>query len=544
MRDGATRSVARRWPFWIALTAYLLATGAFIALSVRQNAGFFVYPLDDTYIHLAMAKNAALHHVWGVTRHAFTSSSSSPLWTALLAAVCWIAGVRDVLPLALNVLFGGLLIAVCYRVLQEYVASPPTVAGILLAIVFATPLPTLTMIGMEHVLHTLLSVCFVHLSVRALVEPVATSRRLLPAVAVVAALTASARYEGLFLVTVVAAVFAHRRRYLEPLAVGAAAILPLAAYGGWSISHGWWLVPNSILLKGQAPAPTVWGVIDWLALALKKMAMGQLVPGFVAAIAALALLRRRDGSSFAAARLMNGMLAAAIALHTLFSSTGAFFRYEAYLIALALLIAGVSGTLIIRSRPLAAAGPAVAVARAVSAIAAILLLISSGQRGANALRTTVTATTNIYQQQYQMGLFVRQFYQGHTIAANDIGAVSYLADIRLLDLWGLGSMEPARRKRAGTYSTAAILQLSREAGATAAVLYDGWFRRFGGLPEQWIAAGRWTIPNNVVCGGDTVTFYAVDPSAAPELRANLSRFAAALPPPVLQQGAYLSADAR
>ena len=44
------------------------------------------YPLDDTFIHLAIAKNLALGH-WGITQHAFSNASTSPIYVGLLAAL-------------------------------------------------------------------------------------------------------------------------------------------------------------------------------------------------------------------------------------------------------------------------------------------------------------------------------------------------------------------------------------------------------------------------------------------------------------------------
>lgn len=94
-----------------AIAALLLAGSLFVALPAMQAKGEdrFVYPLDDTYIHMGMAKNLATHGVWGVNRYHFSSSSSSPLWTLTLAGAYLVTGVREATPLILNLIFAGLL---------------------------------------------------------------------------------------------------------------------------------------------------------------------------------------------------------------------------------------------------------------------------------------------------------------------------------------------------------------------------------------------------------------------------------------------------
>ena len=85
-----------------------------------------------------------------------------------------------------------------------------------------------------------------------------------------------------------------------------------------------------------------------------------------------------------------------------------------------------------------------------------------------------------------MGLFLAHFYQGQTIAANDIGAIDYLADIRLLDLWGLGSIQVAELRLQKHYNTDKIYILAKDTAASIALVYENWYEEFGGLPAQWL----------------------------------------------------------
>ena len=54
---------------------------------LRSTNGIFIYPLDDTYIHMSIAKNLALYHNWGISANEFQSASSSILYTLLLSAL-------------------------------------------------------------------------------------------------------------------------------------------------------------------------------------------------------------------------------------------------------------------------------------------------------------------------------------------------------------------------------------------------------------------------------------------------------------------------
>ncbi len=103
MRLGTIALILRRhWPLALALALLWLAIAALLAASLAATGGRVVYALDDPYIHMAMAKNLAQHRVLGVSRYEFTSTTSSPLWTLLLALLFAAAGVRDEIPLLVN----------------------------------------------------------------------------------------------------------------------------------------------------------------------------------------------------------------------------------------------------------------------------------------------------------------------------------------------------------------------------------------------------------------------------------------------------------
>jgi hypothetical protein len=118
------------------------------------------------------------------------------------------------------------------------------------------------------------------------------------------------------------------------------------------------------------------------------------------------------------------------------------------------------------------------------------------------------------------------------VAANDIGAIDYLADFRLVDLAGLGTRESAAFKLEQMYGSHQVAAVADQYGTQIALVYDSWFK----IPVAWTKVGEWKILNNVVCGDDTVSFYAVDPLAAPGLIENLRAFAPRLPTDVIQRG--------
>src|SRR5262245_23047422 len=211
---------------------------------MRQNQGHLIYAFDDAYIHMSMAKNFALHGVWGVTRDGFTSSSSSPLWTLVLSVFYRLFGVNPIAPLILNVLSGLLALAAGYFFLAGTTHRTWVVFAGLLLLILAVPLPSLAMTGMEHSLHAALAILFVSLSARCLSNQGPEAKQRL-ALMVTAPMLAATRYEGLFLVSVVCLLFLLRGKAGFALGLGAIACLPMLIYGALSVREGWFFLPNS-----------------------------------------------------------------------------------------------------------------------------------------------------------------------------------------------------------------------------------------------------------------------------------------------------------
>ena len=517
-------------PLLVAALAYALVSAWVLVATCRTSDHHFIYALDDTYIGMAMAKNLALHGVWGVSPYGFSSSDSSLLFPLLMAAGFKLAGVRIGVPLVLSWLAGLGAIFAAGRILARYL-HPNGQTLALLLLVLCTPLFVAGTIGMEHSLHVLLTLLFLGFFLPGDEEDAAaTGVRQLGSIAAISALMVATRYEGLFFVAAAACVLAWQRRWKTVAAVLLGAALPVVAYAAFSMAHGGYWLPNSVALKGasgdhpglaQAAANLVARVQENFSEAPQVF----LVMATVAA-AALALARKQQRGSQALLVVLG-----AGCLHLVLSGVGMYYRYDAYLFAASVVA-------------LACAFPAMrrSVGKTAFAAAYLLELASVG-----ALLIVCVAqihmlplvARNIYLRQWQMGRFVQQYYPGATVAANDIGAVNYLSHIHCYDLVGLANQEIFQARRSGAYTTQFLRDDAAAQHVDIAIAYDRWFGdppgvSVGGppLPATWIRVAHWEINDPSIIGDTTVSFYAVDPAQAAPLRADLERFAATLPPPV------------
>ena len=510
----------------------------FVHANLYANGGHLIYTFDDAYGHMAIAKHLVRDGVWGFSaQDGFSSGGSSLLWPVLLTAWYAVAGVNDYAPLAWNLLAVVGTIFYVAGMMRRYTRSGLVNGLILAALVFLTPLPTVALGGMEHSWQILIDLVFADLASRVLSdgesqEYAARAWRWLPWTAV---LLTSVRYEGLFLLATAGLLLWCRRRWRQGVILGVAGALPITVFGVYAIVKGWYFLPTSLMLKGHVPAvSSLSGIGQMLAreyeIATDNPCLGILI---LAMAAALVGTISRHGTLWNRAAVFLVLALGGMALQLELAMVGWFYRYEAYLVALGLIGVGVA---VLDGIPRGAGRWAYPVGVGAAAIlfGAPLFVRALGSYG-----TVLVAAHNVYEQQFFMAQFVHDFYRGQAVAVNDIGAVSYYGNIKLVDVWGLGTMEVARSKRAENYGEGVLRPLFARRGVRVFIGYDDWALDYGGQLPEWTPVGQWTIPHNVVCGSATVSFYAPRPEEIVPLIAALQAFAPRLPRDVIQAGAYV-----
>lgn len=156
----------------------------------------------------------------------------------------------------------------------------------------------------------------------------------------------------------------------------------------------------------------------------------------------------------------------------------------------------------------------------VTAILAIALVTRCAFAYSHAASTCIST----YEQQYQVAKFVRAYYGNydHTVASNEIGAVSFWADPRrIFDLTGIGDLDVLHHIRDHSWTPAFADSLSEQRNINIAILHHSWTDTE--VEPYWYRIATWQEHN------DTVTFYSVNRSHITQLQENLHAFEPRLP---------------
>ncbi len=546
MRLRYTRDIsmfpAQRYTVLLATSAFVVTLGLMVAVTVHSTNGLFVYPLDDSYIHLALARTLATTGTWGLYPGEFASASSSPGWTILLAVIAKIAGTHLLTPLILNLLFGIMLCVVLeygLRLVRPQ-SSPLFRALSLLLILFAAPITNLAFIGMEHVAQTLSMLLLVLFAAQVLILPCDKfpRTRLLFALIAAAFFAGALRYEAVFGILPIVVLLLVRRRFAVAVLVSAAAATIPVVFGLFSYRHsGLWL-PFSVMMKASINRPSGG---TWMARLWEQTSGGTFRPALLLPLVLLAFRWRPQRGLWSLSQLILLLSAVITALHLAFAPTRWLMRYDAYFMALFLFaslcaLPDLGGQQSVRDRFLTLPRNR-QILLSLAALLGLAIAPFLGYRVAVGVVRGPMASFDRFQEHIQMAWFVARFFDHDSIVVNDVGAVTFYSHAHFLDAVGLASERPARLLHEGHSMTPQDLAAwAKSEKASIAILQTDWgyIQRLM-PPPGWIAVGKWKLARNVVFADRTVGFYATDRESLPKICHALQHFT--LPPGVTFLGA-------
>jgi hypothetical protein len=482
-------------------------------ISLKKTGGHFCYPLDDTFIHMAVAKNLVLHGNWGITASGFVSTSSSPFFTIVLSLLFKFFSINILMPFVISCAGTLLMLLAMQRELNRHSSLTAFNKSLcILVTLLAGAIPALTLLGMEHTLQIAFTLFFVHSVAETLKEP---GKRNLWQAAAWAALMTSTRYENASFVMAAFALLTWQKRFIPAIVIAVAGILPLALFAVYSKMHGGDYVPNSILIKGNQ------NFKYFLNGGTSILQATNTISGIIF-VSMIIAFRKLQAKKLDRDFWILCMLIIAGLMHSVFASFGWFYRYEAYLIVLG------SFHLLIMALQWYQANGLNGIKRQIIPVSLLAIIFYAlPVRGLNSFRNSVRAIYNIYEQQYQMGLFLKDYYREQTVAANDVGAISFMADLKTIDMWGLGNNEVANARKHNYWNNDFLRKLVKDNHTRVTVMYDSWFDK--DLPAQWVKTATWEMPYNYICGDIKVTFYGNTAGEAALLKSNLESFSAQLP---------------
>lgn len=192
-----------------------------------------------------MAKNFAMHHVWGVTSHEFSSSSSSPLFTGLLSGFIWLLGNNDQFPLYINLVFGVGTIYFLNVYFSEYFKETKNIVIAVLFTIFFAVLHLLLLSGMEHLFHVLL----ITINILCLTK-INYNKSAVFGFYFTIVLMGLLRFESMFYFVILAFCFLLQSKWKTAFFVISAGLIPVAIFCYFNYQQDGYLFPNSVVVKG------------------------------------------------------------------------------------------------------------------------------------------------------------------------------------------------------------------------------------------------------------------------------------------------------
>ncbi len=465
-----------------------------IFISLIQNDFHFAYALDDPYIHMAIAKNFAQHFVWGVSKYEFSSSSSSILYT-LLISLFYFIGLKSVfIPLLLNIISLGLFAYALISILKYLELEHKFIFPSIIIIGILTPIVALMLTGMEHIAH--ISVVIL-LLINTLKYFKKHKRNDLIKLLILAFISVGLRFESLFIIFALDLILLFKKDIKSFLLISLFSTLPVIIFGLISLANGSYFLPNSLLIKGIIPQNNINSIINQSILWLKRTItyphlLSSILITIFGIIYSIKLNRKK-------LHYLSIIVLISWILHLTFAGVGWFYRYEAYLVALSLIIlATILNEIIHNSTNFLSIKSSI--------IIIIILLLPFTYRLVSSIYKSTFAMQNIFNQQVKMANYIKE-KDYKSVILNDIGAVCYYNNLQIIDVLGLGSIEVVQYIKQDNYNTNNLIELSKKKKSEIAMLYKN-ILNFK-LPDNWQLIDSIKIQNNVVCWDDIVYIYDV-----------------------------------
>ncbi len=495
---------AQTYPVWTVAGAVLAFVG-FLGLAMMGAGGAFEYPLDDVYIHLAMAEQMAAGG-YGVNAGEYASAASSPLYPVLLMPFAG-TEIQRFLPLFWN---ATALVAAAWLLGKLFTQAGLGRGGLALAFIapFALFMQNNAYSSMEHMLHTAASLAIV-LGLWRFVETGRIGGLLILGVIMAPAF----RLEGMAMAMAAGGVVFLMGRPVAGLALAGLAAVPLILLVTGLTSLGLDPLPNSVTAKLPATHAENAGFFEGIASTLNRNAGqigGRLVLGLTLVTWLIALVLYGRGEK--ARGLIGLAIAAAAFAHLAIASTGWLDRYENYLVV------SLVGVLCVLVAPLG-----------LSARWGVIGLALAGSvlTYAPKIDNNLAGLRAIHLQQAEMSRFAKDYLDA-PVAVNDLGYVAWANPNYVLDLWGLASVE-ALDLRLNDAPDGWADALADKHGVRVAMIYEDWLA--SALGPDWVRVGRLALLEHrgALLGGDIVSFYARNAVEAVALQADLKDWAAGLP---------------
>jgi hypothetical protein len=509
-----------------ACAAFAITLAWLVRATMSVSGGAFLYSVDDAYIEMTLARTLATHGVWGITGDAFAGVGSTLLWPLLLAAVRLVTD-SDWTPLILNALCGVGAILVASRTLQRHVPSSLVHAALLVTLVVATPLAAVAVTGMEHSFQAWMAIALAASAARVLSREESPTRRDLVWLGCLGALALSSRYDSGAVLVAVALVAVARRRWPVAIAVLAGGAVPAILYAGVAWSHGWPLVPTSILFKARLNEIPLDSWRGWVDMAFRGP-IGMLRRAdhmlLLVVLALVALVRRPAGGDAPGWRESRALLAMFLVTTFVQYDFGAgalvaAYRYDAYLIPLGIVAVGCTIGRMVGEGEWRQTSWSI---RAGAAALVVIMAQSLTGHGWAATRQAVEDTGELHVTTHQLGRLLATS-RLPMVAVQDLGMTTYLGHRGVMDLDALATLDVFKAAKAGRWNETEFAAVAARLGVRVAAVWAHALDQ-AAVPASWRRVGEWRVGER-----PSFVFFAADDEAAAGLDAALDAFDATMP---------------